>query len=417
LEKEEVESLKCILEKDKDDISRVEENFLDRLIINNFVVPGDVDETILLEEKYNNTRNNNNNVSITILPTLDCNFSCRYCYQGNAKNSEEMSLEVQDKWIRFIKEELNGNKSISITWFGGEPTLSLHVIKRMSDILISYCDRNNIYYTASFITNGYNLTPELVGELYVRRVRYIQITFDGPSEVHNQVRFLKPAYEDKGGSFDRIIQNINDFVKEYSINTVLRVNVEKRNINQCYQLVDELSEKIEPNKNVSIYFSPVRASTPSCSNIADYTLDAMEFAEMETKLIEYAFGKKLLVVGLPMHNMGLCVATNKHGYVGTPNGDIHKCWETVSYPEHKVGDIENQNKTLTALWEKWRSWTPFKEKACRDCKILPNCVGFCAYSFLYPEHYSGNSAALPCPSIKFELENRLKLYLDSHNLA
>lgn len=85
LEKEEVESLKCILEKDKDDISRVEENFLDRLIINNFVVPGDVDETILLEEKYNNTRNNNNNVSITILPTLDCNFSCRYCYQGNAK--------------------------------------------------------------------------------------------------------------------------------------------------------------------------------------------------------------------------------------------------------------------------------------------------------------------------------------------
>lgn len=416
LDREELNLMKSILSKNKKEFSQDELNFLDKLIINNFIVPNDVNEINLVKEKYNKFRANDDVLSITFLPTLDCNFCCRYCFEGTDKQPGCMSIEVQNRWLQFIKQNLIGKKSLSITWFGGEPTLSLSVIKRMSDRMISYCDKNGIYYSASIITNGYNLTPELIGELYIRRIKFIQITLDGPKEIHNKIRYIKYQNGESTNSFDKIIENINNFTEDYNINTVLRINIEKRNAEQCFQLIDELSEVLKSNKNVSVYFSPIRASTPCCNSIAEHTLEAIEFAELETKLIEYAFDKNLINIRIPSSFMGLCVATNKNGYVATPNGDIHKCWETVSFPEYKIGTLDKSEMVINENYNKWNHWSPFDEKTCKDCKMMPICGGFCEYHFLYPENYSGNTSLSPCPSIKFEIENRLKLYLSKYNL-
>ena len=106
--------------------------------------------------------------------------------------------------------------------------------------------------------------------------------------------------------------------------------------------------------------------------------------------------------------MGLCGATKPKGYVIVPNGDIHKCWETVSFPERRIGNVNDGNISLTntnkLLWEQW---SPFQNDTCRSCTVLPNCVGFCPYKHLYKSEYAGNSANLPCPSIKFNIKERI----------
>ena len=45
---------------------------------------------------------------------------------------------------------------------------------------------------------------------------------------------------------------------------------------------------------------------------------------------------------------------------------------------------------------------------CSTCKILPNCTSYCAHKFVYAHDSKGDSV-LPCPSIKYSLNERLVL--------
>lgn len=411
VEKEEWELLNGMLQGDTGDFTKEQYVLWDKALINNFIVPTDVNETRILEEKYWQRKNDSSTMTLTILPTLDCNFACNYCFQGLKKEGGRMSVETQDRLLDWFSSNLNGVKGVNVTWFGGEPTLGLDIIKRLSDRMIALCDKNNIRYTASIITNGSLLNPEMAGELYVRRVSWFQVTIDGPKEVHNKVRFDKQTKE---GSFDQIIENIKLYEGIYPVRTSLRINVDARNQEKCFSLLDELAEKLQGINNVNVYFAPIHASTSFCKHISAYTLEIMHYAQLETKLLEYAAEKGLAYIGMPAMNMGLCGAAKKSGMVIVPNGDIHKCWETVSMQKYCIGNIFDEEFSLEDRSEDWYDWSPFKEEDCRDCRILPNCLGMCTYRFLYKENYSGNSALSPCPSLKFELENRLRMYVNKY---
>lgn len=393
-------------------IGGIDIDFLDRLLINNYIVPTAADELAILQEKYLNMQNDDAALTITILPTLLCNFQCDYCFQGMNKKDGVMSETIQDAVISFIFEKLAGKKLLHITWFGGEPTLAMYVIKRLSDRLIAYCDRNNIVYQAAIITNGYLLTPECVGELYVRRVRTIQITLDGPSRTHDTIRYLKGSGT---GTFHQILNNISSYRSEFPVHTVIRANIDTNNSSLCDELIDEMNTIFPTKENISLYFSPIHASTKECDHIAESVLDGPTYANMETVWLKKAINSGLSGIALPIQSMGMCGASKKNGYVIVSNGDIHKCWETVSNSEYRIGNILNASPIHLEAASKWSDWTPFVEEKCRKCAVLPNCLGFCRYHFIYKENYSGKSKESMCPSLKYQLPERLLLYLDSLN--
>jgi uncharacterized protein len=94
-----------------------------------------------------------------------------------------------------------------------------------------------------------------------------------------------------------------------------------------------------------------------------------------------------------------------------PNGDIHKCWDAVTFPEKRVGNIFDDVNILESADSnkaKWDTFNPFDNEICRSCKILPNCSGYCAHKFIYAGDSKGESI-LPCPSIKYSLNERLVL--------
>lgn len=384
--------------------------FFDRAVLNGFILPVDVDEISILQDKYIQIRDDGSSLGVTILPTLDCNFRCNYCFQGVNKAGGKMSVDVQNKLLDFIKHALEGKKSFHVTWFGGEPTLAMPVIKRLSDILIAYCDKKKIYYKAAIITNGYTLSPEIVGELYVRRVTLVQITLDGPSRVHNSIRFVRGVGR---GSFKRILANIKKYQNVFPIHTSIRANIDSDNSEQCEELIRELDSILVSKNNLSLYFSPIHASTKACGHIADSVLDVSSFAEMEIKWITSARRIGLHNYSLPPQYMGMCGATKTNGFVIVPNGDIHKCWETVAIPEYKIGSLWQKPNIQPEKEVIWKNWTPFIEPTCRKCSILPSCLGFCRYHFIYRDNYSGNSADNMCPSLKHTICDRIKIYIES----
>lgn len=379
-----------------------EEIIIDKLLAYNFLVPTDIKEVEYVKKLYNKLRFSNNNLSLTILPTLDCNFNCHYCFQSKIKDSDIMSEDTMKSIIRLIDDKCKKTNKVFITWFGGEPLIGYKKIKEISDKIIPYFDSKNIYYESTLVTNGYMLTYEYITDLYLRKVKKIQITLDGTENIHNKNRYLKDTKE---GSFDKIIHNITTYIDKFPIITIIRINISNQNKSEISSLIKYLSEiGLGFKNNFSIYFAPIDSPVHGHRNLADVVLNKKEYAKIEYELFVLACEKGLCTPSLPYRMAGLCGATSPNGYVIVPNGAIHKCWETVSFDENKIGSLKNDgtifsNETL----EEWDNWTPFQNERCLECNMLPNCVGFCAYrsrNINYPLEQI-------CPSLKYNIKNKL----------
>jgi uncharacterized protein len=375
------------------------------LLRGGFIVPEDVDELEVLQKIYNAARYNTQSVIMTIAPTMACNFGCDYCFQGQDKPHETMGQAVQDAIVNMIDRAAPSLKSIGVTWYGGEPLIRRNVIEVLSDRLIETCKRKGLKYVASVVTNGYLLSLETAKSLAKRGVTWIQITLDGTPEYHDSRRYLLGGQ----GSFERIIANLKAIVDVVPIAFSIRVNIDDRNHRDIHALLEYIAAQgLSHKKNLNVYFAPVEATTEGCRVVEDVTMSKMSYGKLEADL--YAHGHKLGLIPLPFPPRfhGSCGAVRPSSIVILPTGELHKCWDTVSWPEKSVGTIFDLPALVkNELMQKWLKWTPFDNATCKNCKILPNCSGACAYKFIHAEDTRGEAAVLPCPSWKYNIKERL----------
>lgn len=392
-------------------IDAEERDVIDQLLINNFLVPSDINELEKFTAYYRQERQKTDNMGITVLPTLNCNFGCNYCFEGNEKSNTLMPEKIQQSIMNLIQRKSDTIKSLNITWFGGEPLMGLNVIKKLSNNIMPFCDSKGISYYASIITNGYMLTEEVMGELYIRKVRTVQITLDGAEQEHNSTRSLKATGQ---GTYGRILDNIKAYIDKYPINTIIRINVDKKNVDSIFGLLDDLEKRgLSNTRRLSVYFSPIEASTRACGKAVDEVIKMENFAKHEFELYKYAIAKGLSYNSLPYRMVGICTSCRPNGLVILPNGDLHRCWETVSDESKKIGLLENgDNLTKNLLETKWSDWSPLNYEECRNCPILPNCAGYCSYRFIYGSEFK-SAFKTPCPALKYNIKDKLLHYIAS----
>ena len=145
------------------------------------------------------------NTSFTWIVSYNCNFRCPYCFENretkNGKKKIAFTKELVDiayKAQDFIqpRKELRKN---SITLYGGEPLLAEN--KEVVNYIVEEGKKRG--YTFEAITNGYEL-DQFLNLLTPDGINRLQITIDGPKEIHDQRRI---HYRD-GGTFDKIIENL-----------------------------------------------------------------------------------------------------------------------------------------------------------------------------------------------------------------
>ena len=388
---------------------------VDGLLNCGFVVPEEVDELALVQEYYQSVRYSSQTVTMTICPTLACNFGCDYCFQGLDKSNEKMSPAVQDGIVQYYEDVSDSFQSLHLAWYGGEPLIRLEVIKQLSDRLLTVAARKGKGVIASMVTNGFFLTREVAQELHQRQLSQVQITLDGTKAYHDQRRHL----HSKKGTFDTIIGNLQSWIDEVPIAVNIRVNIDERNQHDIHNLIDYMAEAgLGHKNNLKMYFAPVESMTVGCHSIADITMHKSMYGQLETDLHRYAFERGLAHLPYPPRFLGLCAAVKPYDIIAVPNGDVHKCWDTVSFPFRRVGDIFTiktamQNKAEPV--EAWNLFSPFNNEACRHCKLLPNCSGSCAFKFVHPEDMIGD-ASLPCPSWKYSINEKLILKAEAEGV-
>lgn len=371
-----------------------------------YVVNALTDEVQSVRNAYEKTRFDDHHMMFTIAPTLACNFACHYCFQGLDKPVTRMPPKVREATLEHIKGKMLGKRSFHVTWYGGEPLMDRQTIFDISEDLIDYCKNKGVKYSAYMISNGYHLTRDVAIKLKKDAlISGVQVTIDGDELSHDSRRHLTSGR----GTFRRIIDNIKAIAKERILSISIRINIDGENEKQANDLLDVLHEEGLGLKNgIAVYFAPVE-NVAEASGGCDNCFSKTDYAELEIKLQRRAF--ELGLTGLPKapKYMGLCQAVRPNSYVVVPNGDLHKCWDTVMDSTKRVGSVFKKSfrKTDAGLEKLWSDWSPFDNEVCKGCKLLPTCSGACAFKFVHTDYASGEAGKLPCPSLKFNLAEQL----------
>jgi len=324
-----------------------------------------------------------------------------------------MSDEIVDAILKYLDSHLSTERRFSVSWYGGEPLLCLNKIEKITQGILDICSKKNIKYEAAIITNGYLFTEDVAKKLADLKVRSVQITLDGPEEVHDSRRPLKSGK----GTYSVIVENIARASNVYPYRISIRVNIDKRNISSISEMLHNLKQRgFHLKKNVLLHFAPVTAATLGCQDCAAHCFNPKMFSKLELKLYEKALDLGFKTVRYPMVNLGICGAVSSNSFVVEPSGALHKCWNTIGDSSKEVGHILQPNEELTPNLIKWLVWDPFDREECKKCAVLPICMGGCPFKALYPREIAPESKER-CMSWKYNLEESLRQYKKAKELG
>ena len=322
-----------------------------------------------------------------VVLNLDCNFACKYCFEGDLKGNLYMSQETADSLVNFIKDKFTDNKNtLIVDFYGGEPLLSLDLIKYISRKLKSFTKERGASYTFSLVTNGSLLKRKTAKELAELGLENVKITIDGPPEIHNKNRPFKSGAH----SFNTLIKNIKDTWDIIKIN--IGGNFEIENYKDFPHLFDYLEEEdLSPEKFGFIKFDAVVKRTERVMGPTDYREGCMSIDEPWLIEANEVLREEILKRGYktPSISHKLCMVESQNSYVVNYDGTLYKCPGLIGMEEFMVGNLQKgiADHSISHNLGMW------KNNECPDCVYLPLCYGGCRYmTFLRDE----NVNALDC---------------------
>lgn len=355
---------------------------------------GDETKKLFLENIM--SRFGGNSIGLTIAPTMTCNFRCPYCYE-KGKEYVTMNAETIKKMKEYFRSLKEQYKYLSITWYGGEPLVAFDIIKELTEEAYNIFGKDCVM--ADAVTNGYLLDEDTVLDMQKLNINRIQVTIDGPPEIHNQRRRL-PSGED---TFFVILGNLQKALKLYpELSIAVRINVDKTNVSR----VDEIEKYLEEYGllgKVSAYIAPVSNINETC--VDGDCLNVKEFALEEIKFLKKNQKEGMKFVRVPAKMVGMCGAVSANSWVIDAKGDFYKCWDDVSAIPERVGSLYEETQKINKKLLDWLSYTIEDDEECVQCPYLPVCMGGCP-------NYRIKNKGKNCHSIKENANQIVRLVYD-----
>lgn len=365
-----------------------------------FFVLRDLDECQLVSDILDKERESGFN--LIILPHENCNFRCDYCYEKFERG--KMEREVIDSLKIFIERKVLEWSSLSVAWFGGEPLLAQDVIYELSEHLLSQCNRYNISYTSSIITNGYLLTKRVVDKLLGYKIKKFQVTIDGHKTVHDSLRKLNGTK----GTYDRIVDNLKcmrSLGEDFSVR--LRVNFNDQSLPLMDEFLTEFSKLFAEDSRFEIVFCPIgKWGGPNDGNFSVSSPDSglMNKIKLTARSLKLGFSDLPIKGTLSPHGY-VCYASKEESLVVRTDGTLCKCTMAREDPLNQVGKLtkDGQLQINRANWDLWVGLNDKNINKCHTCRLSPTCQGrMCPLDTI-------RKKTPPCPRGKIEYETMIKL--------
>ncbi|MFI5076012.1 MAG: radical SAM protein [Vicinamibacteria bacterium] len=384
-----------------------------------FVVESHDADRRALDTYFDTIRHDTSQLRLTVLTTLQCNFACDYCFQGDHgdynAHAHKMSLETAAQVVAHAGQQMDAvrPKSLSVTFFGGEPLLNLPVLYYIAEHVHAAATARGVRVGLSIITNGLLLTPEVVDRLLPYGLHGVKVTLDGDKAAHDHMRPLRGGQ----GTFDKIVANLRAIAGKCTISIGGNFNAD--NADSFPALLDFLARQEFASQIAKVAFKPVISGAPkapavkpnpalkpnratgiipltpvasdgkplggTCMTVAGagsrpdhpagdvcsschFVDETMGFLREETKKRGFP-----TIDGV---HMGPCELHRKHAHTIGPDGATYACPGFTGEPALATGHIAAAPTPLQAKaadqFDRIGAW-----RKCGDCSFIPVCAGGC----------------------------------------
>ncbi len=319
--------------------------------------------------------------SLLLIPNYNCNYRCVYCFERDNEYMREhkdsvLSIEQIDAFFKFTDEH---PAEKAITLYGGEPLSNKNL--ELIDYIVNQGQVRGFNFYA--ITNGHDLDA-FIPYLGTDKIQFLQITLDGPKRIHDKRRISL----DKTSSYEHIMTNIKRVLSIEGVEILLRINIDKTNVDTLDELIGELTERqIYPHDRVKIVGGLVtgageisisydEVSTALSETIEKYPAinNFMDLPSLITEQINTS-----LSLGIPFYRRISACSVPEKMLIFAPDWNIYSCSDYVGKPEFAIGTYDSKG---LVTWNRenrslWMGAKVYYNISCIQCPYAFICAGGC----------------------------------------
>lgn len=366
------------------------------LELGGFTAGSGIDEVEAVLERVAMGIKDNNRLDVFILPNMNCNFECPYCYEDHRVS--QISAETEHSIMLWFERVAPLFKVVLVSWFGGEPLLSHDRIVRMQTKITELCDSHGISCNAHITTNGYLLDEKRADALVRSGVRSYQITVDGPPDVHNASRVLKGP----GDSFERVFANLCSLAENHdSTNIKLRVNFDAETLQRVPELLEMIPVRVRPRMHLVLerIFGQERLFVSKSPRRL-----AMDTEQMYALAADMGFA--VTTTPLEPGKLTYCYADRENQFLFTHIGDVFKCTVSKFESADRLGALTTEGRIQweDGRYDEWMNVAVVDDE-CRSCTYLPMCMGGCRKN-RYQRGHASSDCTLPFAALDERVRHR-----------
>ncbi len=377
---------------------------MDLLAKQSFIVPAEVDEREIAHQKYLAEINSKDYLLLVVAPTMKCNFSCSYCFERDAVKCGEMSPLVQQELIDLVRKKAVGCRRLAVQWFGGEPFLSFALIEHLTGVFQAICAENRVKYEASIITNGSLLTEENIAQLGRLKIASLHLTLDGTPETFAKNKGISLTQSQE--FYTRFFAQIPLLLQQLE-SLVIRINIDRDNYEEAFYVAQELKKRSLTDPRIDLRLGMLEGKNNLVDCIPHSCLSTEEYLSFDLRFKEYLVQEGFAIYPFPMPLPYPCGTVKRLSYAIDPSGNIYHCVPEIGQEADVYGNL-NQEIGETQSSE-YQGFDPWAIPACRDCSLLPICLGRCPRRQRYEKPFQ-------CLT-KYKLAERLLLYANNWSSA
>lgn len=309
-----------------------------------------------------------------LVTTLGCNLTCSYCYERDILNTQRMDEKLYPFVLAWYERKMRTGcfKRTVVALYGGEPLADQGGLRYFVPMLHNLGEMLKVPVDFDMTSNGVLLTKEVIEFLTQFRFRSIQITLDGPPQVHNN---LRPTI---GGqpTFWKIVEN-TELLFLHPCQITLRINLLQNNVRYLEELLLFLKER-GWDKRVIPSFGIVEDNLASIRKNVQGICSGCIHNDFEAArvYVDAAHTARELGYSVPEElGLGPCMTSVRNAFVVGPDGSLYKCMEVVGRKEFIVGSIISDMPTEEQL--RYENPGYLEECLAEKCAFLPLCAGGC----------------------------------------
>ncbi len=343
-------------------------------------------------------------VSFVLVPTMNCNMACHYCFENSDNDAGRFDAETAENIVEHARRELikTHAKMLHVRWFGGEPLQALTDIQSISKKLQTCCQELGRKFHGDIITNGVGLNRQVAVTLRECGIRSAQITFEGEKRRHDKIRRVS-----KQGSYDEIVRNVLSG-KDY-LSFTARVHVAPYNIEGVPELLLDLQHKGLHEILQSIYFAPLfnyrqGDEQRQFQGKNPLYLSSLDFSRKEVELLRRAIELGFTTNDPLDADYGACTALRECTTVINMDGTLAKCYLDAGDRSEIFSSLDGSISSDFNL-TKWMQSDFLLDADCAACKFAPVCMGGCTKKSM-----KARDKSAICTSLKYNFKSILPLY-------